>query len=400
MKTTLIIIICSLVGIAASAQTFTTIKENPITSVKDQHKSGTCWDYATLGFVESEILRTSGKTYDLCEMFVANKDYMDCATHHVRMHGFSQICEGGSADDVFEVIKKYGICPEDAMPAPGSLVGDSLANFEEFRKDFKKIVKYYGTGNNHIFPADTMGGLEYFVRTIPGWQDSVQNVIDRFIGKCPESFIYDDKTYTPKTFAASLGIDWNNYISLTSFTHHPFYENFVIESPHKWRMRPSFNLPIDRLMTILDNAIMKGYCVAWGGDVSGVFEKRDGEYVTKSDFNNNGIAKLPNSLFFMVRPPDPEWCEGCIIDYDIEGLIQNYRQKKWDNWTFTYDHVMLIYGIAKGSDRQKYYMVKNSWGSQYGYKGIWYMSEDYIKLNTTYLFLCKDAISKKLMKRP
>ena len=375
MKKTLTIL-ATFLPLLTIAQTFTTIKANPITAVKDQHLSGTCWDFATLGFVESEILRTSGKTYDLCEMFVANKDYMDCATHHVRMHGFSQICEGGSADDVLEVVKKYGICPEDAMPAPGSLVGDSLANFEEFRKDFKEIVKYYGTGNNHIFPADTMGGLEYVVRTVPGWQIAVQKVIDKYIGKCPESFTYEGKTYTPKSFAASLGIDWNNYISLTSFTHHPFYENFVIESLHKWRMRPSFNLPIDRLMTILETAIMKGYCVAWGGDVSGVYEKSDGEYVTKSDFDNNGIAKLPPNIV----------------------VSQELRQQQWDDWTFTYDHVMLIYGIAKGSDGQKYYMVKNSWGTQYGRDGIWYMSEDYIKLNTTYIFLCKDAVKKKDLK--
>ena len=350
---------------AASAQPFTTIKQNPITSVKDQNQSGTCWDYATLGFVESEILRTSGKTYDLCEMFVANKDYMDCATHHVRMHGFSQICEGGSADDVFEVIKKYGICPENAMPAPGSLVGDTLANFNEFRDVYKEAVKYYGTGTNHTRPADASGLAYEGVHPIKGWQDSVQNVLDRYIGKCPETFEHEGKTYTPQSFAVSLGIDWNNYISLTSFTHHPFYENFVIEAMHKWRLKPSFNLPIDRLITILEAAIMKGYCVAWGGDVSG-------------DFYTNGIAKYRSKL-------DPE-------------KIQQLRQTQWDNWQFTYDHVMLIYGIAKGSDGKKYYMVKNSWGRQYGYKGIWYMSEDYIKLNTTYIYLCKDAVKKKMMK--
>ena len=141
----------------SSAQNFSVVKQNPITSVKDQNQSGTCWDYATLGFVESEILRTSGKTYDLCEMFVANKDYMDCATHHVRMHGFSQICEGGSADDVFEVIKKYGICPENAMPAPGSLVGDSLANFNEFRDVYKEVVKYYGSAPRRA-PGDAGDG--------------------------------------------------------------------------------------------------------------------------------------------------------------------------------------------------------------------------------------------------
>ncbi len=360
-----------------SAQDFTTIKANPITSVKDQHKSGTCWDFATLGFVESEILRKTGKTYDLCEMFVANKDYMDCATHHVRMHGFSQFNEGGSADDVFEVIKKYGICPEEAMPAPGSLVGDSLANSEEFMKELIPLVKYYGTGINHIMPADTLM-VSYWVRTEKDWKEKVQETIDRYIGKCPESFTYEGKTYTPKTFAASLGIDWNNYISLTSFTHHPFYENFVIESLHKWRMRPSYNLPIDRLMSILDAAIMKGYCVAWGGDVSGHLVKRDGNYYVEGEFNQEtGIAELPAGTF----------------------VTQELRQQQWDNWTFTYDHVMLIYGIAKDKAGNKYYMVKNSWGTQYGRKGIWYMSEDYIKLNTTYLFLCKDAIKPKMLKR-
>lgn len=361
MIKTFIIISLTLFCFAASAQTFTTIKENPITSVKDQYRSGTCWDFASLGFIESEILRISGKTYDLCEMFVANKDYMDCAEHHVRMHGFSQFNQGGSTDDVFEVIKKYGICPEDAMPAPGSLVGDSLANFESFMPDLINTVKYYGTGTNHSQNADAPG-LIYWVRTMDGWQDSVQHIIDRYIGKCPETFEYEGKTYTPKTFAASLGIDWNNYISLTSFTHHPFYENFVIEALHKWRPRPSFNLPINRLMSILDRAVEKGFCVAWGGDVSGNFDE--------------GTAQLP---------------EGTVV-------TQQLRQKLWDNWTFTYDHVMVIFGIAKNKDGKKYYMVKNSWGKNYGYDGIWYMSEDYIKLNTTYIFLCKDAVRKKDLK--
>ena len=374
MKKTLTIL-ATFLPLLTIAQTFTTIKQNPITSVKDQNLSGTCWDYATLGFVESEILRTSGRTYDLCEMFVANKDYMDNATHHVRMHGFSQICEGGSADDVFEVIKTYGICPEDAMPAPGSLVGDTLANFTEFMKELRPLVRYYGTGTNHSYPADTTG-LAYWVRTEKGWKEAIQSVIDRYIGKCPETFTYDGNTYTPKTFAATLGIDWNNYISLTSFSHHPFYENFVLESPHKWRPRPSFNLPIDRLMTILDDAIMKGYCVAWGGDVSGDLEMHGDEYQTKDYFNHNGVAQLPSGT----------------------TVTQEFRQAQWDNWQFTYDHVMLIYGIAKGSDGQKYYMVKNSWGTQYGRNGIWYMSEDYIKLYTAYLFLCKDAVKKKMLK--
>ena len=155
-------------------KSFQTVKELPITSVKNQFRSGTCWDYATLGYFESEILRKTGKTYDLCEMFVVNKDYMDCATHYVRMHGFSQISEGGSCDDVLEVIRQHGICPEDAMPAPGSLTGDSLANFKVFFPELEKTI-------SGIVRKDAKEPL-------PHWQDSVQTVIEKYVGRCPESF--------------------------------------------------------------------------------------------------------------------------------------------------------------------------------------------------------------------
>jgi len=322
---------------------FKVLKENPITSVKNQYRSGTCWCYATLGFIESELLRTKGKTYDLCEMFVVNHDYMDGATHHVRMHGLSDFTEGGSADDVFDVIRSHGICPEYAMPAPGSLVGDSLANFTEFMEKLTPLVKgIASTDDKH--PKT-------------GWKEEVQNLIDRYVGKCPESFLFEGKQYTPQSFANSLGIDWDNYISITSFTHHPFYQEFIIEAPYKWRLKPSYNVPIDELMNSIDKAIMNGFCVDWGGDVSG-------------DFFRTGLAYLP---------------EGTIP-------TQEMRQQQFDDWTFTYDHVMLIYGIAQDENGKKYYMVKNSWGNAGNYDGIWYMSEDYIKLNTTYIYLCKDAL--------
>lgn len=165
-------------------KSFTTVKELPITSVKNQYRSGTCWAYATLGYFESEILRQTGRTYDLCEMFVVNNDYMDNATHYVRMHGYSQISEGGSCDDVLEVIRQHGICPENAMPAPGSLTGDSLANFKVFFPELERTV-------SSIVVKDAKAPKAH-------WQDSVQAVIERYIGRCPEKFEYQGKTYTPK----------------------------------------------------------------------------------------------------------------------------------------------------------------------------------------------------------
>jgi len=328
-------------------KSFTTVKENPITSVKNQYRSGTCWAYATLGYLESEILRKTGKTYDLCEMFVVNRDYMDCATHYVRMHGYSQISEGGSCDDVVDVIRRYGICPETAMPAPGSLTGDSLANFKVFFPLLEKTVQ----------AAVRKDAKE----PLPHWKDSVLTVIERFVGHCPETFEYEGKTYSPKSFAESLGLHLDDYVSLTSYTHHPFNQSFVIEAPYKWRLKPSYNIPIEELMNVLDKALDAGYTVAWGGDVSG-------------DFTRTGLAMLP------------------------DGIVptQQMRQEQWDDWRFTYDHVMLIYGKAVDEQGKPYYMVKNSWGESGQYKGIWYMSRDYMTLNTVYLFLNRQALSDHL----
>ena len=328
-------------------KTFTTVKENPITSVKNQYRSGTCWAYATLGYLESEILRKTGKTYDLCEMFVVNRDYMDCATHYVRMHGYSQISEGGSCDDVVDVIRQYGICPEMAMPAPGSLTGDSLANFKVFFPLLERTVS-----------ATVRKGAK---EPLPHWKDSVLTVIERFVGRCPESFMYEGKTYTPHSFAESLGLNLDDYVSLTSYTHHPFNASFVIEAPYKWRLKPSYNIPIADLMDVLDKALDAGYNVAWGGDVTG-------------DFTRTGLAMLPDS----IKP------------------TQQMRQEQWDDWRFTYDHVMLIYGKAIDEQGKPYYMVKNSWGENGQYKGIWYMSRDYMMLNTTYLFLNRQALPDNL----
>ena len=354
---------------AQGKKEFTVVKQLPITSVKNQYRSGTCWDYATLGYFESEILRKTGKTYDLCEMFVVNKDYMDCATHYVRMHGYSQISEGGSCDDVADVIRRHGICPEEAMPRPGSLVGEPYANFKVFFPELERtvIAVIWNEGKPELnrFTTEEQAPLRN-KRPAENWQEGVQAVIDKYVGKCPETFDYEGKTYTPKSFAEQLGLNMDDYVSLTSYTHHPFGEWFVLEAPYKWRLKPSYNIPIDQLMAALDRAIDKGYTVAWGGDVSG------SNFVRK-----DCIAQLP------------------------EGVVpsQELRQQQWDNWEFTYDHVMLIYGKAVDEAGKPYYLVKNSWGENGPYKGIWYMSRDYIALNTTYIYFNREALDSKLRKR-
>lgn len=321
---------------------FTTIKANPITSIKNQNRSGTCWDFATLAFFEAEVLKKTGRDVNLCEMFVANKNYMDQAIYHVRMHGCSRFSEGGSADDVLWVLDNHGICPEEAMPAPGSLTGDSLANFNEF---FKVLTPYVES----IAKSDAK-------KLSSQWKVGLQGILDSYLGTCPERFTYQGKTYTPKEFAKSLQLNLDDYISVTSYTHHPFYSWFNIEAPYKWRQRLSYNVPLDELMNIIDTAIDNGYTLCWGGDVSG------------NGFDRQGLAQ-----------------EEAIP-------TQELRQERFDNWESTYDHVMLIYGKAVDQDGNQYYMVKNSWGESGDHKGTWYMRKNYIAINTTYVFLNRNAI--------
>ena len=365
---------------------FTVIKENPITSIKDQNRSGTCWDYSTLSFFESEILRKNGKTYNLCESFVANKTYMDRAIQVVRLHGDCQFAQGGSAYDVHYVLQHYGICPEDAMPFPGSLYGDSLNNFNEFFSLLEPYVNAVAT--NKAKKLSTQ------------WKPGLQGILDAYLGKCPETFTYEGKTYTPLTFAASLGLDWNDYVSITSYTHHPFYTAFAVEVQDNWRNPLSYNLPMDEMMQVIDYAVMNGYTVAWGGDVS------------EPGFTRNGLAyAVDDKATQSLRGSDmAKWLRmtdakkrdiidslGCNVPEIVP--TQEMRQERYDNWELTDDHGMLIFGIAKDQNGKEYYMVKNSWGETGDYKGIWYMTKTFIAANTMDYTINKNAIPKDIRKK-
>ena len=362
---------------------FTTVKANPITSVKNQSRSGTCWDFATVAFFEGEILKKTGKTYDLCEMFVANKNYMDQAIYHVRMHGCSRFSEGGSADDVVWVMANHGICPEEAMPAPGTLIGDSLANFNEFFKVLTPYVETIAKGESTKLTSQ--------------WKVGVQGILDAYLGKCPERFTYQGKEYTPKSFFNSLAIDLDDYISVTSFTHHPFYSWFNIEAPYKWRQRLSYNVPLDEMMNLIDTALDNGYNVCWGGDVSEDGFTRTGLAIAADvehapDLTGSDAARWLK----LSRQEKAESLKklGALTPELVPS--QELRQERFDNWESTYDHVMLIYGVARDQNGREYYMVKNSWGKTGDYEGTWYMSKAFIALNTTYVFFNRNAIPGKL----
>ncbi len=365
---------------------FTTIMELPITPIKNQSKSGTCWDYSTLSFFESEILKKSGKEYDLSEMFVANKNYMDRATLVVRMHGDAQFSQGGSAYDVQYVLRHYGICPEEAMTKPGEMIGDTLNNFNEF---FGVMTPY----------------VEAIAKTkakklTPAWKKGLQGIIDAYIGKAPERFTYEGKSYTPLEFAESLGLNWDDYYSFTSYTHHPFYTEFPVEVQDNWRQGMSWNVKMEELEAIIENALKKGYTVAWGGDVSDDGFTRDGlamlvDVKKVQDNEGSDMAKWLK----LTAGERKEKLQKLGVNVPELTPSQEKRQEEYDNWELTDDHGMHIFGKAKDQNGREYYMVKNSWGKSGEYKGIWYMSKNFIIAKCMDILVNKNAVPDSILRK-
>ena len=373
-------------SINPNAPVFTVIKENPITSIKNQARSGTCWNYSTLSFFEAEILKKTKKTYDLCEMFICNKNYMDRAIVKVRMHGDAQFSQGGAAYDVLAVMQKYGICPEEAMPAPGTMYGDTLNNFNEF----------FGVMEPYVEAVSKLN----IKKLSPTWKKGLQGILDAYLGTCPESFTYEGKTYTPKEFANSLGLDFNDYVTITSYTHHPFYTTFPVEVQDNWRQPGSWNLPIDEMAAIIDNAVMNGYTVAWGGDVSEEGFTREGLALLIDEAEPQGLEGSDMAKWLKLSAKEKkDKIKEAGVTVKEKTPSQEQRQEEYDNWTLTDDHGMLIYGIAKDQTGREYYMVKNSWGKTGEYKGIWYMSKNFIIAKTMDYMVNKNAIPKDIRKK-
>ena len=364
---------------------FTVVKENPITSIKNQNRAGTCWSYSGLAFIESELLRMGKGEHDLAEMFIVHNTYLDRADKAVRTHGDVSFSQGGSFYDVLYAMKHYGLVPESEM-RPGVMYGDTLSNHNELSAVSDAVVAAIArqkslqkNANNELL-----------------WKKAVEAVHNIYLGARPEYFTYNGKEYTPKSFYESLGLNADDYVSLTSYTHHPFYSSFVLEIQDNWRWAPSYNLPIDELMEVFDNAIMKGYTIAWGSDVS-----EDG-------FSRNGVAVLPDadkaqelSGSDMARwlKMKPEEKKLNTKPQPQKWATQEERQAAYDNFETTDDHGMQIYGIAKDQAGNEYYMVKNSWGKSGTYEGIWYASKAFARYKTMNIVVHKDALPKAIAKK-
>ena len=376
MKKTILIAALGLFSLSVMAQdakpeegfVFTTVKENPITSIKNQNRSSTCWSFSTLGFVESELLRLGKGEYDLSEMFVVHKTMQDRGVNYVRYHGDSSFSPGGSFYDVMYCIKNYGIVPQEVMP--GIMYGDTLPVHNELDAVASGYIN-----------AIAKGKLSKLT-----------------LGACPEKFTYKGKEYTPKTFAESLGLNYNDYVSLTSYTHHPFYSQFAIEIQDNWRNGLSYNLPIEELMAVMDNAVKKGYTFAWGSDVSEQGFSRDGIAVMPDAAKESELSGSDMARWTGLTAADKRR-ELFTKPFPEKDITQEMRQVAFDNWETTDDHGMVIYGIAKDQNGKEYFMVKNSWGKSGKYDGIWYASKAFVAYKTMNILVHKDALPKEIAKK-
>ncbi len=391
MKKTILLAMAAFAGLNLFAQDeeyqFTVVKENPITSIKNQNRAGTCWCYSSLAFIESELLRMGKGEYDFSEMFIVHNTYLDRADKAVRTHGDASFSQGGSFYDVIYGMEHFGLVPEEEM-RPGVMYGETLSNHNELTAVSDAVVAAIAKGKHRSLQVGPDGQ--------PLWKKAIAAVHDIYLGERPEKFTYNGKEYTPKSFYESTGLKASDYVSLTSYTHHPFYSSFVLEIQDNWRWAQSYNLPIDELLEVFDNAIHNGYTIAWGSDVSEAGFTRNGTAVMPDDTKNGDLQGSDMARWLKLseeekkvtpKPSAEKWC------------TQEERQIAYDNWETTDDHGMQIYGIAKDQNGTEYYMVKNSWGESGKYKGIWYASKAFVRYKTMNIVVHKDALPKHIAKK-
>ena len=350
---------------------FTTIKRNDVTSVKNQGSSGTCWSYSGNSFLESEMIRMGKQPVDIAEIYTARQVYRDKAKLYVLNGGSLEWGEGGALHDVINIYIKYGAVPQEAYT--GLLHGATRNNFKEMSAVIKNMLDAYVKN-----PAGKLS---------PNWLSNIDNVLDSYLGKYPESFFYNGKRYTPQTFAKEvIGINPENYVGISSYKDYPYYQRFVLPVPDNWSHDTNWNVPMEELTKIIDNAVQKGFTVGWATDVSEpYFSYKNGvAYVPDLDLDN--ISDEQRADLFKGPKPDKK-------------ITEDMRQLGLNNLTTTDDHGMQIVGLAKDQTGKEYYIVKNSWGETNDYQGYIYVTKPYVQLKSTAILVHKDAIPTEILKK-
>lgn len=365
-----------------SKYTFKTLCDLQVTDVKDQCKTATCWSFSTLSMLESELLRTGKGKHDLSEMYIVRWGYVEKAINYIRMNGKCNFDQGGEGHDIPYIVGKYGIVPEEVYK--GLEYGQNRHNHDEMLAMLQGMMEKM-KGN----PGGTYSNV---------WIRAVEGVLDAYLGKIPETFQYRGKEYTPATFAESLGLKMDDYVALTSFTHHPFYKPFTLEVPDNWSMQQAHNLPLDELTEATVQALKKGYSVAWAADVSEKgFSFRDGLGIVP--VNDTLVKKKgDDSRFFndagAIR-------SGSAFDqpYPEKTITAELRQEAFDKQLTTDDHGMHITGMLTDQNGTRYFKVKNSWGVGNYCGGYLYVSEAYFRLKTISVMLHRDGIDRNIRQK-
>jgi len=370
---------------AQSGYTFTDVKRLPATPVKDQYRSGTCWSFSGISFFESELLRTGKGEFDLSEMFSVRVCYGEKAQKYARLNGTINFAGGGGFNDVTMTLSKFGMVPDEVYP------GLNYGKDKHVHGESDAVLKGYMDAvikneNKELSTA---------------WLPAFHGILDAYFGKYPETFTYKGKSYTPKSFQAELGLNMDDYVMISSFSHHEFYKPFILEVPDNWGWGEVYNVKIDELTEIIDYAVEKGYTVAWACDVS-----------EKGFSWKNGLAVVPSEEIADLDGLEKSKWEGLSsrektdLFYDFskirkeKTITQELRQKSFDNLTTTDDHGMHITGISTDQNGTKYYIVKNSWNVDgNSYKGYLNASQAFVKYKTTSLLVNKESIPKELRKK-
>ncbi|MBL7111083.1 MAG: aminopeptidase [Bacteroidales bacterium] len=364
---------------------FKMIKEHPATSVKNQYRSSTCWSFSVISMLESELIRKGKGDIDLSEMFTVRYVYDEKALKYVRLHGSLNFAGGGFGHDVLHVIDTYGIAPESVYN--GLCMGEENHVHNEMDEVLKGNVEDVVKNKNK--------------KLTPNWHGAFVSMLESYLGEVPERFEYEGKEYTPESFARSLGLNMEDYIEISSFSHHPFYKPFILEVPDNWAWGSAYNVPLDELVEIMYSAVDRGYTVAWSSDIS-----------EKGFSWSNGVAIVPDvELEDQTGTEREKWEELTDTEkqnmmYSFQGPIpektvtQEFRQTGFDNYTTTDDHGMHITGIAEDQLGNKYFLVKNSWGEEGSpYDGYLYASESFVRYKTIAIMVNKNSIPEHILKK-